>query len=76
MLIHCVSNLPLRRTLDAMVLAVGDVDPAVRVAADVVRDVELAGSSRLAHERRQVPLGAYLCTRELRSRRRRIDRLG
>src|SRR6266852_9581979 len=28
--------------LDAMVLAVGDVDPPVRVAADVVRDVELA----------------------------------
>src|SRR6266700_2612282 len=29
--------------LDPVVLAVGDVDPAVGVAADVVRDVELAG---------------------------------
>src|SRR5437899_7206898 len=28
--------------LNAMVLAVGDVDPAVGIAADVVRDVELA----------------------------------
>src|SRR6516162_233427 len=29
--------------LDAVVLAVGDIDPAIRVTADVVRDVELAG---------------------------------
>src|SRR5215831_715900 len=29
--------------LHAVVLAVGDIDPTVRVAADVVRDVELAG---------------------------------
>src|SRR6185436_12043416 len=29
--------------LDAMVLAIGDVYPALRIAADVVRDVELAG---------------------------------
>ncbi len=29
--------------LDAVVLAVGDVDPAIRVAADIVDDVELAG---------------------------------
>src|SRR5262249_61736912 len=35
--------------LDAMVLAVGDVDPAVSIAADVVRDVELTGiGTRLA----------------------------
>jgi hypothetical protein len=31
------------KDLDAVVLAVGDVDPAVGVAADVVRKVELAG---------------------------------
>src|SRR2546430_6001710 len=29
--------------LDAMVLAVGDIDPAVGVGSDVVDDVELAG---------------------------------
>src|SRR6184192_152969 len=29
--------------LHAMVLAVGDIDPAIRIAADVMRDVELAG---------------------------------
>src|SRR5947209_9019534 len=29
--------------LDAVVLAVGDIDPAVGVAADVVGDVELTG---------------------------------
>src|SRR5579864_2914538 len=29
--------------LDAMVLAVGDVNPAVGVTANIVRDVELAG---------------------------------
>src|SRR5918912_602984 len=29
--------------LHAMVLAVGDIDPALRIAADIVRDVELAG---------------------------------
>jgi hypothetical protein len=29
--------------LDAMVLAIGDIEPAVRVAADIVRNVELAG---------------------------------
>ena len=29
--------------LDSVVLAVGDIDPAVRIATDIVRDVELAG---------------------------------
>src|SRR3954468_19286287 len=35
--------------LDAVVLAVGDIDPAVGVAADIVDDIELAGiGARLA----------------------------
>ena len=47
--------------LDAMVLAVGHVHPAVRVAADVVRDVELAGiGARLAPRQRSVPSGRIL----------------
>src|SRR5439155_7407237 len=29
--------------LDAVVLAIGDIEPALGVAADIVRDVELAG---------------------------------
>src|SRR5215472_3973894 len=40
--------------LDAVVLAVGDIDPAVGVAADVVRHVELAGvGSRFAPRHQQ-----------------------
>src|SRR6516162_8116881 len=41
--------------LDAVVLAVGNVDPTVGVAADVVRNVELAGvGPRLAPRHQQL----------------------
>jgi hypothetical protein len=39
--------------LDAVVLAVGDIDPTVRVGADVVHDVELAGVGAGAAPRHQ-----------------------
>src|SRR5207237_1233147 len=45
--------------LDAVVFAVGDVDPAIRVAADVVGDVELTGiGARLAPGEQQLAIRA------------------
>ena len=44
--------------LDPVVLAVGDIEPAVGVAADVVRDVELAGiGAGLAPRHQQLAVG-------------------
>ena len=52
--------------LHAMVLAVGDVDPAVRVGDDVVHDVELARiGAGLAPGLSSFPSGVYLCTQAL-----------
>ena len=52
--------------LDAVVLPVGDIDPAVRVAGDVVRDVELSGiGPGLPQPSSNLPSGEYLCTRAL-----------
>jgi hypothetical protein len=54
------------KDLDSMVLAVGDIDPAVGVAADIVNDVELAGAGAgLAPRHQQFPSGEYLWTRAL-----------
>src|SRR5205814_9116669 len=48
--VRAVQVVPLRlpsavavKDLHPVVLAVGDIDPAIRIAADVVRDVELPG---------------------------------
>jgi hypothetical protein len=68
-----VQVLPLRfefavavEDLDAVVLALGDIDPAIGVGADVVDDVELAppvlGSP---NDISNLPSGEYLCIREL-----------
>ena len=47
--------------LDAVVLAIGDIDPAVGVAADVVDDVELAfASAGRAPRHKSLPSGEYL----------------
>src|SRR4051812_8547815 len=44
--------------LDAMVLAIGDIDPAVGIAADVVHDVEFAfAGSWLAPRQQELPVG-------------------
>jgi hypothetical protein len=52
--------------LDAMVLAVSDIDPAVGVTADVVDDVELAlTGSGFAPHISNLPSGEYLWTRAL-----------
>jgi len=62
---RAVQVLPLRfvlavavEHLDPMVLAIGDVDPAVGVAADVMDDIELAlAGSRLAPRHQQFAVG-------------------
>src|SRR5271166_2765033 len=41
--------------LDAVVLTVGDIDPAVRIATDVVGDVELPGVGAGLAPRKQAP---------------------
>ena len=47
--------------LDAVILAVGDVHPALRVGGDVVRDVELAGiRARLAPREQQLSVRRVL----------------
>ena len=53
--------------LDAVVLAVGDIDPAVGVAADVMGDVELAGvgAGLAPRDHAACRPGVYLWTREL-----------
>src|SRR5215472_3344234 len=52
--------------LHAVVLAVGDVNPALGIAADVVRDIELAGiGARLAHDFSSFPSTVYLWMRAL-----------
>ena len=44
--------------LDAMVLPVGDIDPAVGLGADVVHDIELAlAGARLSPGHQQLPVG-------------------
>src|SRR5215471_15862423 len=44
--------------LNPMVLTVGDIEPPVRVAADVVRDIELAGvGARLSPRLQQFAVG-------------------
>nr|WP_228430611.1 hypothetical protein [Baekduia soli] len=49
---------PAVEDLDAVVLAVGDVDAAVGVAADVVGQLELAGvGARAPQEKRSSPSG-------------------
>jgi hypothetical protein len=49
-----------------VVLAVGDIDPAVAIAADVVRDVELTGiGPGLAPRHLQLAIGVYLWIRAL-----------
>src|SRR5216684_5124903 len=63
---RAVQVLPLRLVsavavehLDPVVFAVGDIDPAVRVAADVVRDIEAAGvGAGLAPGEQQFAVGA------------------
>src|ERR1700751_1490441 len=51
--------------LDPMVLAVGDIDPAVGVATNVVRNVELAGiGARLAPRHQQFAVrGVFMNSR-------------
>jgi hypothetical protein len=52
--------------LHAVVLAVGDIDPAVGIGRDVVHDVELAGiGAGLAPVFSSLPSGVYLCTQAL-----------
>ena len=47
--------------LHPMVFAIGDIDPAVRITADVVHDVEPARSgARLAPRRQQLSIGREL----------------
>ena len=51
--------------LNAVILAVGDIDPAVGIATNIMRDVELAGQrAGPPQENSSFPSGAYLCTRE------------
>ena len=54
------------KDLHAVVLAVGDVHPALRVGGDAVHQVELAGiGAVLAPGKEVLPSGEYLCTRAL-----------
>jgi hypothetical protein len=52
--------------LHAVVLAVGDIDPAVGIGSDIVDDVELAGiGAGLAPGLQQLSVGEYLWTQAL-----------
>src|SRR5712671_4994265 len=67
---RAVQVLPLRLVsavavehLDPVVFAVGDIDPAISVAADVVDNIELAlAGSGLAPRHQHLPSGEYLWT--------------
>ena len=52
--------------LHSMVLAIGDINPAVGIGADIVRDVELTRlGAGLTQDNRSLPSGEYLWTRAL-----------